>query len=118
MTSAKLSFLNKGHIYRFLNVDISSGGDQSSTTKLRPSCLGVQGGLGNALQGVSLISGGGRHQTGGVRARDLAWQVQRQPDAARRSLELRGQVHRGVMVWNKVLEGSIRQHQAWGPVRT
>lgn len=51
-----------------------------------------------------------------LRARDLAWQVQRRPDAAGKSLELRSQVYRGMMVWIAVLEGSIRRHQAWGRI--
>jgi len=89
------------------------GGHQSPHYKIETSLPGGRGGVGNALQEVSVISGerghcGGSGRWGAqrcLRARDLAWQVQRQPDAAGKSLELRSQVYRGAMVWIAVLEG-------------
>lgn len=124
MTSAKLSFPNKVTFTGSWMWTYLLGGHQSPHYKIETSLPGGRGGVGNALQEVSVISGerghcGGSGRWGAqrcLRARDLAWQVQRQPDAAGKSLELRSQVYRGAMVWIAVLEGSVRRHQARGPI--
>lgn len=68
-------------------MDIIFGGATiHPTTKLRAPCpRGFRGSVGNGLWAVSLISEGRGHCGGSssqsLGARDLAWQVQRQPEA-------------------------------------